>query len=109
MALLAGRRAVVTGAAQGIGFEIARVLGQAGGRLVVGDIDEAAGADAVRRLAAMGVEATFRRCDVTAEADVAGLIAHCAERFGPVDVMVNNAGITRDATMRTMSMRYWAI
>jgi 3-oxoacyl-[acyl-carrier protein] reductase len=102
MGLLESRRAVVTGAAQGIGYEIARVLGEAGGRLVIGDIDGEAAADAARRLADLGVQATFRRCDVTDEADMAALIAHCSEHFGPVDVMVNNAGITRDATLRKM-------
>jgi len=104
MDLLDGRCVVVTGAAQGIGYEIARVLGQAGGQVVVGDIDAGAAEDAVRRLANVGVPATFRRCDVTDEADMAALVAHCADRFGPVDVMVNNAGITRDATLRKMSI-----
>jgi 3-oxoacyl-[acyl-carrier protein] reductase len=104
MGLLNGRRAVVTGAAQGIGYEIARVLGEAGGLVVVGDIDGDAAEDAVRRLADLGVPATFRHCDVTDEADMAALVAHCSDRFGPVDVMVNNAGITRDATLRKMSI-----
>jgi 3-oxoacyl-[acyl-carrier protein] reductase len=104
MQLLQDRRAVVTGAARGIGYEIARALGQAGASIVVGDIDEAAADAAVRRLAALGVVAASRRCDVTDEAETAALVAHCSDRFGPVDVMVNNAGITRDATLRTMTL-----
>jgi len=104
MGLLDGKRAVVTGAARGIGYEIARVLGQAGAAVVIGDIDESAADDAVKRLAALDVEAVSRRCDVTDEADMAALVALCTDGFGPLDVMVNNAGITRDATLRKMAI-----
>ena len=48
--------------------------------------------------------ATSLRCDVTDEDEVAALVAHCTDTFGPVDVMVNNAGITRDATLRKMAL-----
>ncbi len=104
MGLLDGRRAVVTGGARGIGYEIARVLGQAGAAVVIGDIDESAADDAVTQLAASDIEAISRRCDVTDEADTAALVDLCSDTFGPVDVMVNNAGITRDATMRKMAI-----
>jgi 3-oxoacyl-[acyl-carrier protein] reductase len=103
MGLLDGRSAVVTGAAQGIGYEIARVLGEAGASVVIGDINEDAAAEAARRLGKLDIAATSRRCDVTDEDEVAALVAHCAEHFGPVGVMVNNAGITRDATLRKMA------
>lgn len=104
MGLLDGRNAVITGAAQGIGFEIAAVLGGEGARVVIGDIDETAAAEAARRLARNGATATSLRCDVTDGDEVAALVAHCADTFGPVDVMVNNAGITRDATLRKMAV-----
>ena len=104
MRLLDGRRAVITGAAQGIGYEIARVLGEAGASVVVGDINADAAEHAVRRLANLGVAGAFHPCDVTDEADMAALVGHCSDRFGPLDVMVNNAGFTRDATLRTMSV-----
>jgi 3-oxoacyl-[acyl-carrier protein] reductase len=103
MGLLDGKRAVVTGGARGIGYEIARVLGQAGAAVVIGDIDESAADYAVKQLAAADVEAVSRRCDVTDEADMAALVTLCSDSFGPLDVMVNNAGITRDATMRKMT------
>ncbi|WP_328766745.1 3-oxoacyl-ACP reductase FabG [Streptomyces sp. NBC_00286] len=104
MGLLDGRTAVITGAAQGIGYEIACVLGGAGASVVIGDINEAAAADAAERLAKLDVAATSLRCDVTEEDEVAALVAHCADTFGPVGVMVNNAGITRDATLRKMAL-----
>jgi 3-oxoacyl-[acyl-carrier protein] reductase len=104
MGLLDGRSAVVTGAAQGIGYEIARVLGEAGASVVIGDINEDAAGQAAERLGKLDIAATSRRCDVTDEDEVGALVAHCAERFGPVGVMVNNAGITRDATLRKMAV-----
>lgn len=104
MGLLDGRSAVITGGAQGIGFEIADVLGGAGASVVIGDINEDAAAQAAERLGRNGVAATSLRCDVTAEDEVAALIAHCADTFGPVGVMINNAGITRDATLRKMAL-----
>ncbi|NGO09802.1 3-oxoacyl-ACP reductase FabG [Streptomyces sp. HC44] len=104
MGLLDGRAAVITGAAQGIGFEIAGVLGGAGASVVIGDINEDAAAEAAERLVKHGVAATSLRCDVTEEDEVAALVAHCADTFGPVGVMVNNAGITRDATLRKMAL-----
>ncbi len=101
-ALLSGRTAIVTGAAQGIGLAIAQVLSGAGARIVLADRDEQQVEQAAAGLAAQGREVLPVRCDVTAEADVDGLVARCGEAYGRVDVMVNNAGITRDATMRKM-------
>lgn len=104
MGLLDGRHVVITGGAQGIGFTIAEVLGGEGASVVLGDINEDAAAEAAERLAKNGVPATSLRCDVTDEDEVAALVAHCADTFGPVGVMVNNAGITRDATLRKMAV-----
>ncbi|BBY99183.1 3-oxoacyl-ACP reductase FabG [Mycolicibacterium fallax] len=100
--LLAGKTAVITGAAQGIGFAIAKRFIDEGARVVVGDIDGAHAAAAAAELGGAGV-AVGVRCNVTESADVEALLAAAAEHFGPVQVMVNNAGITRDATMRKMT------
>jgi len=102
MALLDGRTAVITGGAQGIGFAIAERFVAEGARVVLGDLDLDATQDAAKRLGGDGTAAAVR-CDVTSAAAVSGLIARAAEEFGSLDVMVNNAGITRDATMRTMT------
>lgn len=102
MALLEGRTAVVTGGAQGIGLAIAERYVAEGARVVLGDLDLAATEAAVEKLGGHEV-ATAVRCDVTRADDVEALVAAAVERFGSLDVMVNNAGITRDATMRKMT------
>ncbi|WLP92420.1 3-oxoacyl-ACP reductase FabG [Gordonia sp. NB41Y] len=100
--LLNQQTAVITGAAQGIGFAIAKLFVAEGARVVVGDIDGDAAAKAATELGGTEV-AIGVRCDVTGSDDVDALLAAADSAFGPVDVMVNNAGITRDATMRTMT------
>ncbi|WP_313672964.1 3-oxoacyl-ACP reductase FabG [Mycolicibacterium sp.] len=102
MALLAGRTAVVTGGAQGLGLAIAEVFIAEGARVVLGDLDLDQTGAAADALGGPDV-AHAVRCDVTSGAEVDALVAAAVEQFGRLDVMVNNAGITRDATMRKMS------
>lgn len=102
MALLAGRTAVVTGGAQGLGLAIAERFVAEGARVVLGDLDLDATRAAAESLGGSDV-ARAVRCDVTSAADVDALIAAAVEAFGGLDIMVNNAGITRDATLRKMS------
>ena len=102
MGLLDGRTAVVTGGAQGIGFAIAERYVSEGARVVLGDLDLDATEAAVGRLGGADV-ARAVRCDVTRADDVEALVAAAVSEFGGLDVMVNNAGITRDATMRKMT------
>ena len=102
MALLAGRIAVITGGAQGLGYAIAEQFIAEGARVVVGDLN----IDDTRAAAqALGGSEVARAvaCDVTSASQVDHLIAAAVEEFGSVDVMVNNAGITRDATLRKMT------
>jgi 3-oxoacyl-[acyl-carrier protein] reductase len=100
--LLAGRTAVVTGAAQGIGYAIAELFVEEGACVVLGDLNLETVELAAKQLGGPAV-ARGVRCDVTSGADVDALLAVARDAFGSVDVMVNNAGITRDATMRTMT------
>jgi 3-oxoacyl-[acyl-carrier protein] reductase len=102
MGLLDGRTAVITGGAQGLGYAIAEAFVKEGANVVLGDLNAGSVADAALRLGA-GDRAVGRVCNVTSEEDVEALVAAAKDNFGSVDVMVNNAGITRDATMRKMS------
>lgn len=101
--MLAGRSAVITGAARGIGRAIAATFSDHGARVVLADVDAEAARKAAAEMVADGREATAARCDVTSEDEVAAAVHQCVEVYGGIDVMVNNAGITRDATLRTMS------
>lgn len=100
--MLDGQTAVITGGAQGLGFAIAERFVAEGARIVLGDLDIDATEAAAERLGGHAVAASVR-CDVTRATDVDRLVSTAVERFGGLDIMVNNAGITRDATMRKMT------
>lgn len=92
---LAGRTAVVTGGASGIGFEVARRFLSEGASVVIGDYNAEAGAASIGRLAAEGFAGRidFIRTDVCQEEDVEALMARAVCRFGGLDIAFNNAGI----------------
>ncbi|MCB0950598.1 MAG: SDR family oxidoreductase, partial [Mycobacterium sp.] len=102
MALLTGQTAVVTGAAQGLGYAIAQRFIAEGARVVLGDVNLDATQAAAEKLGGHDV-ARAVRCDVTSSAEVDALVAAAVDGYGQLDIMVNNAGITRDATMRKMT------
>jgi 3-oxoacyl-[acyl-carrier protein] reductase len=101
----AGHCVVVTGGAQGIGAAISRAVVAVGGAVVIGDRDGDSADKLAAELNAMGTgQALAVVCNVTDEQSVGGL-ADAAVRFvGKIDGWVNNAGITRDATLRKMSL-----
>jgi 3-oxoacyl-[acyl-carrier protein] reductase len=102
VSLLTGQAAVVTGGAQGLGFAIAQRFVSEGARVVLGDVNLEATREAAAKLGGDEV-ALAVRCDVTSGDDVDALIGASVDGFGALDIMVNNAGITRDATMRKMT------
>ena len=90
---LAGRSALITGAARGLGAAMAEALGRAGARLFLNDIDEAALAARCAGLTADGLRAEGIVFDVCDAAGVAGAMRQIEARAGRLDILVNNAGI----------------
>jgi 3-oxoacyl-[acyl-carrier protein] reductase len=93
---LAGKVAIVTGAGSGFGEGIARRFAEEGAKVVVNDIAAEGGARVARAIEAADGQgsAVFLRADVSDDAAMAGLVAATLERFGRIDIIVNNAGIT---------------
>jgi 3-oxoacyl-[acyl-carrier protein] reductase len=102
MALLVGRTAVITGGARGLGYAIAEQFIAEGARVVLGDLDFDITRSAAETLGGSGV-ARAVACDVTSLTAVEDLVAAAVGEFGALDIMVNNAGVTRDATLRKMT------
>ena len=104
---LEGRVAVVTGAAQGIGREIALGLASAGALAVIADVNENKGRHSAAALAAAGHRADFVALDVRSPRRVREAAGHVVERHGRVDILANIAGIVRNAPAVDMSDEDW--
>ncbi|KRF06329.1 3-ketoacyl-ACP reductase [Arthrobacter sp. Soil782] len=102
---LAGRTAVVTGAARGIGAEIVRVLRRDGAHIIAVDVPAAG-----EQLAQVANHAggTALQVDVTAPDAAERILRHAATRYGGLDIMVHNAGITRDRLLANMDQARWS-
>ncbi len=98
---------VVTGAARGIGLEIARRAAAAGYGVVIADLDQEAGAEAAAALTADGGRAIFCKTDVTDRAATRGAIAACAAEFGFLHAIVNNAGFNRPQPFLETTEENW--
>jgi 3-oxoacyl-[acyl-carrier protein] reductase len=109
MADLQGRIALVTGASQGIGRACALELARAGATLAVTDINEIKLADVAAEIAAAGGQAAPFRLDVSSEESIKAGAKAVLERFGKVEILVNNAGITRDGLMMRMKRADWEL
>ena len=105
---LAGQVALVTGASRGIGASIARELAQAGAKVVVNYASSPAAAEAVvAEIQAAGGQAWAHQANVAEEDQVEALVKAVLEKEGRLDVLVNNAGITRDGLLMRMKSADW--
>lgn len=90
---LTGKKALVTGGAVGIGRGCAVALAKAGADVAIADLNEQAGQKTAEEIRSMGVDALFVACDVTKKDQVQAMVGQVVERFGQLDIAVNNAGI----------------
>lgn len=107
---LAGKVAIISGAASGMGAATARCFAREGAKVVIADQLEAEGlkvAADINAANAPGGEAVFMRLDVTDEANWAQLVAETVRRFGKLDIMVNNAGISGSAVADMLDTDAW--
>jgi 3-oxoacyl-[acyl-carrier protein] reductase len=104
---LAGKVAIVTGAGQGIGAAVARAYAAQGAKVAVADWNAEGAEQVAQEIRAAGGKAVAQKCDVSNRAEVDSMVAAVAAELGPIDVLVNNAGITRTAMLHKMTPHQW--
>ncbi len=104
---LNGKTALVTGAAQGIGKDIALALATDGADVAICDVNLDAAQKTASEIEAKGRKSLALKANVSASADVTAMIDQVVEKFGKIDILVNNAGITRDGLILRMKDEDW--
>jgi NAD(P)-dependent dehydrogenase (short-subunit alcohol dehydrogenase family) len=107
MGRLNNKVAIVTGSAEGIGKATAILFGKEGAKVVVADINETKGKEDVNEIQQAGVDAIFFMLDVTNEKQWKSLMNMTTEKFGKLNVIVNNAGISRAKDIENTSLEDW--
>ncbi|KAA0547630.1 3-oxoacyl-ACP reductase FabG [Bacillus sp. BGMRC 2118] len=100
---LENRVAVVTGAANGIGLEAAKLFALEGAKVVLADYNEEQGAKHAEELRATGADVLFVQVNVADRESVDNMVAKTINTYGQIDILINNAGITRDAMLTKMT------
>lgn len=107
MGRLEGKVAIVTGGAAGIGEATARLFAQEGAKVVIADIDQANGERVAGQIRQEGQEAVYQLLDVTKEDDWQALMTTTMEKYGKLNVLVNNAGIAVVGHIETETLKGW--
>ncbi len=104
---LTGKIALVTGAAQGIGREIALALASDGADVAICDVNLEAAQKTASEIETKGKKSLAIKANVASSADVSAMLEQVIEKFGRIDILVNNAGITRDGLILRMKDEDW--
>ena len=104
---LQNRVAIVTGGANGIGKVTAQRFAAEGARVMIWDLDKERGEAAAEEINASGGEAAFRTVNTSKFEEVEKGARTVADRWGRIDILINNAGITRDASLKKMTTEQW--
>ncbi|MBE7503252.1 MAG: SDR family oxidoreductase [Verrucomicrobiales bacterium] len=104
---LTGRKALVTGAAVGIGRGCAVALAQAGADVAIVDLDEKTGTKTAEEIRALGRQSIFVRCDVTRRDQVQAMVRRVVDAFGRLDIAINNAGIAILGADEELTQEAW--
>lgn len=104
---LGGKVTVITGGARGIGAAAAKLFAGEGARVAVADFDAEAGEALCKEIGDAGGMAQFFLVNVTDRASVQAMVEGVVKSYGRIDVLVNNAGITRDAMLSKMTLEQW--
>ncbi|MSP29912.1 MAG: SDR family NAD(P)-dependent oxidoreductase, partial [Acetobacteraceae bacterium] len=107
MSRLDGKVALLSGAARGIGGETARLMAQAGAKLVIGDVLDEVGRQTVAAINADGGQAEYVHLDVTKEDDWIAAVNTVTAKFGKLDILVNNAGVFIGKGIEEISLAEW--
>jgi 3-oxoacyl-[acyl-carrier protein] reductase len=105
--MLKDKVCIITGSARGIGYAIAEEFAKNGAKIVLSDVLENALDDSVKRLSETGADVFGAVADVTDSDQVSTLVKSVTEKYGRIDVLVNNAGVTRDTLLVRMSEADW--
>ena len=104
---MTARVALVTGGTGGIGSAIVKKLAQQGHKVATNYRDEAKGKDWIGKMKSQGLDVTAVKGDVGDAASSEAMVKSVEEKLGPIDILINNAGITRDTTFHKMSALQW--
>lgn len=107
MQKLKDKVAIITGGANGIGYTTAELFLKEGAKVAIWDIDEKKGTQAVTHWQASAYVCKYDRVDTTKLQDVQEATRRVLDQFGKIDILINNAGITRDASLKKMSEQQW--
>lgn len=104
---LEGQVALVTGGGQGIGAETAQMLAAEGAKIVLADWNEETAAQIAEEIKSSGGQAIATKADTSKKEDAEAMVEVAVKEFGRLDILINNAGITRDSSLLKMEPHQW--